>query len=180
MENIYLIILIVVLSLLVGGLVFGYRLRGFRETKAMRKRFERGAEGECIAAVWLRRHGFRIIRSQAKITRIMKVDGRSLAFTLKADFLVRKKRRLSVVEVKTGSLAPDPSSSDTRRQLFEYAAYYNADSVYLFDAEKKVLSLIDFPDRIRTVRCTPLCFMVGLIAGVSVSAGIYIYTCIGY
>ena len=140
----------VALILLAGGVIAGaflawhaYRaLRNF----AMRRRFARGAQGEEKARVYLLKHGFSITDEQHKLSAHMFVDGEKTDFTVIADYLVKRKGRTGIVEVKTGTRAIDPASRETRRQIFEYFHLFDVDDFYFFDAENERLMTIRFAE----------------------------------
>jgi hypothetical protein len=111
----------------------------------LRRRFLRGAQGERDAQTFLKRHGYVIIESQARRTLHMVVDGAPVAYEVRADFIARNRGKTFVVEVKTGTKAIDPASTDTRRQLLEYILAYDADGIRLFDAEGGVLHEVELP-----------------------------------
>ena len=140
-------VLIPVILLLVAG-AGSYRFIA-RTAKAWRlkRRFKRGAQGELSASKYLVKHGFEILGAQTDIKPKIWVDGEEVTFNIRADFLVSKNGRNGVVEVKTGSSAPNPKNSATRRQILEYSCYYGVDDVYLFDAEKMKLMEIKFEVR---------------------------------
>ena len=74
----------------------------------------------------------------------MWIDGKEVVYDVRADFLVRKNGETSIVEVKTGSVAIDPTSIHTRRQLLEYSVLYDVDSILFFDAENSEIMTIQF------------------------------------
>lgn len=118
----------------------------------MRRRFARGRVGEQQAVSLLRRHGYEVLDEQLQKTTGLWVDGQWQEVVVRADLLAAKAGRTYVVEVKTGSKAPDPTSTATRRQLFEYTQVYEADGLILADMERGTLLHIRFPDTPHSVR----------------------------
>ena len=140
-HSLYFSLLVLVTVLFIGTVLCRYLARIAR-TWALKRRFRRGAAGEDKAARYLLRHGYTILKRQATKQMSMTVDGHTREFEIRADFLVRKHRKNAVVEVKTGKYATDPVHTETRRQLLEYAVSYNADTVYLFDADENEMRKI--------------------------------------
>lgn len=137
------IVLWVSLGLLMGGLCALWLARAWRRM-VNRRRFQRGRRGEDQATALLERAGYAIETEQPEQACTMLVDGRELPYTVRADFRVCRDGRPFVVEVKTGSKAPDPLNSATRRQLLEYSLAYDAE-LLLVDMEAERIHRIAFP-----------------------------------
>lgn len=154
---------------LVGVLVFRLtsshiKVRLGRTRFAKRKRMvaKRAARGEVEAAGLLRKHGYKILDTQAEHSWHIKVDGISHEVEMRADYIVKRKGVLYVAEVKTGRVAPRVTCAPTRRQLLEYALAYPVDGVLLVDMETHTLHHVTFPEqkngRIRSERLpTAIC-----------------------
>lgn len=163
---------IVLLVLLLSGAVLFRALSHLLRRLRLRMRFARGARGECKARNYLSQHGFRILKEQASLTPWLFVDGKRVPFEIRADFIVSKRGRRAVVDAKTGTVAIDPRSPHTRRQLLEYAHYYDVDDVYLFDAEHKRLLRIGFG----LVGRNSFTALAGLLCGMALGgAGVYVW-----
>lgn len=134
---------VLVAAAALGAGAWWYVTRAFRRLRLAR-RFRRGARGEKKARAGLLRRGFEILEEQARRTPVMWVDGREEPFEVRADYIVRRKGRRAVVEVKTGARAVDPGYCPTRRQLLEYGRCFDIDDVFLYDAEKDDLLDIRF------------------------------------
>ena len=139
-----LIIIVALAAFICGLLVYRFFSRMLQRL-IVQRRFRRGRKGEEDAEQFLRRHGFRIIEKQATRRMRMLVDGEPREFDIRADFIVKKGSRKCIVEVKSGEAATNPASIDTRRQLLEYTVSYNADKVYLFDADQSTMSEVLLP-----------------------------------
>ena len=72
-------------------------------------------------------------------------DGEEVEVAVRADLWVGRGSRRFVAEVKTGSMAPDPTRSATRRQLLEYLLVFEPDGLLLVDVEEGLIHEIDFP-----------------------------------
>lgn len=116
----------------------------------MRRRFQRGRVGEHQALALLQRHGYEILDEQLSQTTGLWINDRWQEVVVRADLLAERAGRRYVVEVKTGGKAPDPASTATRRQLFEYHHVYQADGLLLADMERGALLQIRFPDADRS------------------------------
>lgn len=146
------LLLVAVLLLLVLALV----LLGLRPlwSRLRRRRRSIGAlEAESLAEDLLERAGYRVVERQARAWGSVLVDGRSLPFEVRADLLVERVRKhprlprgaLLVAEIKTGTLAPDPSHPATRRQLLEYLRVFQPDGILLVDMNERRVMEIVFP-----------------------------------
>lgn len=164
-------------SFLVGGWLTHVAGRILRR-RVLRQRFERAREGEEEARDLLTAAGFSVLQEQATAVSCLQVDGNEVAFEVRADFLVQRGARRGVVEVKTGAQAPDPAHAATRRQLREYQAVFECDELYLLDADAGAIQQISFPARANTaargftVAVAGMTFVVGLIAGILLAAGL--------
>ncbi len=135
-----------ILALLVGALLALMFARTWRRLM-LRRRFRRAREGEREAEQLLERAGYRILDAQVRQRGEMIVDGEPVAYEVRADLLAIRRGRTYVVEVKTGTRAPKPSSAATRRQLREYADVYEVDGLLLADMATGRLHAIEFPRR---------------------------------
>jgi Holliday junction resolvase-like predicted endonuclease len=126
------------------GTVIGWRLLRWRQQRRLARSRTQGRLGEARAQDWLRRNGYTIVEEQAERSAILVLGDREVPFTVRADFLVRRRGQTAVVEVKTG-LAASIETSATRRQLLEYAALYDVDEIFLFDADAECLHRAHFP-----------------------------------
>jgi hypothetical protein len=111
---------------------------------ARRLRFRRGIAAEHRAVVLAKRAGYRVIGTQVPGTVTILVDGHPRSLDVRADMLLERGFRRFIAEVKTGRIAPDPSSRSTRRQLLEYTHAFDADGLLLFDMEKERIHEIRF------------------------------------
>jgi Holliday junction resolvase-like predicted endonuclease len=137
-------IIIVILLLIIGAILWYITAALVRYIK-LRLRFKKGRKGEYIARKYLTGHGFTIVSEQVARTAMMHINGTGHTYEVRADFLVKKKNRTGIVEVKTGNTAANPLSIPTRRQLFEYYHIFCVDVLYFFNADKRLLQEITFP-----------------------------------
>lgn len=126
------------------GLWAGLRLAGAGRRWRRRRASHHGRRMESKAPAALARRGYRVIERHPALTVTWFVDDTPRELTLEPDLLVARGGRRFLVEVKTGGSAR-PESRDTRRQLLEYAAYFRADGVLLYDADQDALRAVEFP-----------------------------------
>ncbi len=141
-----------------------------------RRRRSRGRQGELDAEVLLIDHGYTILEDQASRDVTVQVDGQSHPYRLRPDYLVKKKGRRYVAEVKTGKKAPNPLYTSTRRQLLEYEVCFPEHGLLLVDMEASRVHEVSW----RELRSAPRpglsafqawwllagAFALGLVAGI--------------
>lgn len=135
-----------ILGLIGGALVVAAwaALRDHGRRRRVRRAAARGYAGEAEAPGVLRAAGFSIVEAQPRATYEYWVDGEPVVGEMCPDFLVRRRGRRYVAEVKTGA-GRRPTSRGTRRQLLEYAIYFEVDGVVLVDADAGVVFEVEFP-----------------------------------
>ena len=169
----------IVLAAAGGGLALVQTLRLWLRAASVRWRLAaqtaRATAGEARAEKLLARAGYRVEARQATQRWTVSVDGAPQSITLRADFVVARRGRRYVAEVKTGDDAPDVSSPATRRQLLEYRCAFAVDGVLLVDAEARRVHAVDFalPRPSSAWRAVVVAFAIGLLAG-TVAAGLLV------
>ena len=123
------------------GLIWWLLTKGGRRA---RRRSNRAVRGELDAERFLRNNGYKILDRQIRRQHKMLVDGQEVYFEVRADLLVRKRFQTYIAEVKTGDLAPDPSRSQTRRQLLEYSLIFKEHGLLLVDMEERRIHEVTF------------------------------------
>jgi hypothetical protein len=73
------------------------------------------------------------------------VDGEIREYVVRADALVKRKRRTCVAEFKGGAGSSSVTNRATRRQLLEYAVLFDVDGVLLVDADTGHIHEVEFP-----------------------------------
>jgi hypothetical protein len=137
--------LTLLLMVAVGAWV-GLRLtRGITNRRVARSR-SLGQAGRDRAVRLLRRAGFVLVEEEVTGEGVVLVDGVPQTYLVRADALVRRKRRLFVAEFKNGPEASRVSTRATRRQLLEYDWVFDVDGVLLVDAETDAIQHVQFPD----------------------------------
>jgi hypothetical protein len=135
--------LILVTAILVL-LVTLWRVLG-RGSRVQRRRMRRARRAEDKAEALLERAGYEIEARQVVGTWPLRIDGKLVETTLRADLLVRKRRRRYVAEVKSGPVASRPTDPSTRRQLLEYRLAFDVDGVLLVDMHRRRILTVEFP-----------------------------------
>jgi hypothetical protein len=172
-------LLLVVLLLASVGLTLW--LSSWHDRRSRRRRVARAQRAERDAAGLLEAHGFAVLGRQVRQSWSLVADADEVEFTLIADYLVERRGRRWVAEVKTGERALDLRHAPTRRQLLEYRQAFAVDGVLLVDAEGQSLRSVHFRDaggaRRAGVRSPGrmAAFGVGLISGLSL-AGYWFFT----
>jgi len=165
----------IVLAAAGGGVAVVQTARLWWRAAAVRWRLAeqsaRATAGEALAEKLLAKAGYRVEARQATRRWAVHVDGEPQEVTLRADFVVVRRGRRYVAEVKTGQDAPDIAAPATRRQLLEYRCAFGVDGVLLVDAESRRVHAVDFalplapPPALRAM-------LVTLVAGALIGAAL--------
>lgn len=126
------------------GLVLGAAAQRWRGRARLRARFRSGRVAESEAAERLRALGFEVLDSQVEETAHVVVDGVRIECPVRADYLVRRRGRLALVEVKSGVGERSAAENDTRRQLLEYWLVFGGLALYHLDATSGALTRVGF------------------------------------
>jgi len=121
------------------------RVRRWLVTWRLRRRSYRALDAEAWAARALARAGYAVVGSQVRASYELFIDGRPMSVALRADYVVRRRGRTFVAEVKSGELAPCLETATTRRQLLEYRVAFDVDGVLLVDADARTIHEVTFP-----------------------------------
>lgn len=162
---------ILVLGAALLGAVAARSFAGWWAGRRLQRRMARARALEAGAADLLAAAGYRVIDQQAVGALPLLVDEEPIEATVRADYLVQRGARRFVVEVKSGSEAPNPAARATRRQLLEYAVAWRAHGLLLLDAESGRLMEVRFPGLAGSpgARWGPV---FGFAAGTLVGAGL--------
>lgn len=105
-----------------------------------------GQAGERRARELLKREGYRLCSEQQSGSYRLLVDGAETPIHLRSDYLVEKRGRRFVAEVKSGVESVKVTSRATRRQLLEYLLAFDVDGVLLVDMQTCRIREISFPE----------------------------------
>ena len=128
MENYWPLLLIAIAVLL-----FAWWRAVNRTRRGNRRRQRQAQRGEAGAEKLLTDRGYQILDRQVTAKWTLFVDGEAREVSCRADLLVQKRKKQFIAEVKTGTLAPDPTYPPTRRQLLEYHMAFAVEGVLLVD-----------------------------------------------
>ncbi|RUA24575.1 MAG: hypothetical protein DSY76_07685 [Bacteroidetes bacterium] len=137
------IILLFVIAVLII-LLLKYKYKEYSKIRKQKKRFARGLVLENEARSFLEKKGYKVIAEQPEFYHEYEVDGVSHKSLIKPDYIVSRKGKKYIVEVKSGKSAILISNSATRRQILEYDFVIENDGIFLLDMENKKLQNIQF------------------------------------
>ena len=123
------------LLFLVLGLAFGLAMARRRVAANAATSRRLGRHGRSKAIKLLKRYGFELLDEEVSAPGLVQVDSRLEEFTVRADALVRRKRRTYIAEFKNGPASSTIHNRATRRQLLEYSCVFGTDGVLLVDAD---------------------------------------------
>lgn len=137
-----LLLLVSLLALCLALALWWVLGRGGRRS---RNRVRRAQRGETDAERLLEECGYSVVERQLSAGWEIYVDGVPRDAQVRADLLVESGdgRRL-IAEIKTGTLAPNPTYPPTRRQLLEYWFVFEPDGLLLVDVEAGTVVEIEF------------------------------------
>ena len=121
-----------------------YKIADYKKKKAQKKRFERGNLLETEARYFLKKNGYIVISEQEIHHHKYLVNGEKRESKLILDYVVKKKGKKYIVEVKSGKSAISLKDKNSRRQLLEYDFVIENDGVFLLDMENKNMQLVKF------------------------------------
>jgi Holliday junction resolvase-like predicted endonuclease len=139
-----------------------------------RRRLKRGLQKEKEAYKVLKKLGYKIIGNNIKYNYSLGVNEESVNVTIEIDYLVQKKGKTHIIEVKSGESASQITNSSTRRQILEYSLFIKNDGIFLLDMEKEILQEINFPVKHKN-RPKPFPFFAVLLLVLSIIGFILFY-----
>lgn len=134
-----------IVAALLALVVIGLAARELAARWERRRRWSRARLAESTAPRILEQSGYEVLDAQVPGKYTLMVDGKAITVALRADFLVARRGRHYVAEVKSGKSAPQLSTATTRRQLLEYLIAFPVDGILLVDAESRALHEVQFP-----------------------------------
>lgn len=126
---------VVVVLLVIYVLKWQRQWMNWRYEAKEARRARIAAQAEVDAEILLRDHGYHVMTSQMEHVWPVYLDGEAHEVTMRADFLVKRRGKTYVAEVKSGYVAPSINTAATRRQLLEYRLAYPVDGILLVDME---------------------------------------------
>lgn len=159
------------LALLAWALLLRTVARSRGSRRRVRRAAQRGYAAEEAAPKLLEAAGYTVLERHPEANYVWQLDAEQITVKLRADYLVAQGDRRFVVEVKTGGAAR-PRRRETRRQLLEYALYYDqVDGVLYLDGDAQTLHRTHFPEphaisiEQTSVFYAPIPFFLGLSMG---------------
>jgi hypothetical protein len=137
----------------------------------------RAVDGEAGAFALLERAGYAVLERHVPGSWTVHADGEPVTFGLRADYLVARRGRRYIAEVKTGRVAPRLSHGPTRRQLLEYSAAFDVQGVILVDADVETITHVEvdlFGDRASRRPRWPAPAALAVVAVFLFSAGVFV------
>lgn len=167
---------------LIGGIflliVMVYTMRWQRRWMRWRyeskeaRRARRAAQAEVDAEILLRAQGYRVVSSQTEHVWPVYLDGDPHDVTMRADFIVSRRGKTYIAEVKSGNMAPSITTAATRRQLLEYRLAYPVDGILLVDME--ALEIFEVTFEFEKPSRQPLKWVAsGMVLGVLSAVGVF-------
>ncbi|MGQ9622617.1 MAG: hypothetical protein ACUVTO_04135 [Candidatus Caldatribacteriaceae bacterium] len=116
---------------------------------------------------FLEEKGFRCLGEQVERASFFFLNGERIPFKVRADYLLGRRGKKYIVEVKTGKQSESPESPSVRRQLLEYALLFAPWPVLLVDGEKQRVYEVCFPGvtSLRNRWVWVLLFLLGFMVG---------------
>jgi len=112
--------------------------------KKIQKRFSKGRKAEKAAEKILTRNGYAIIDVQKSKPLLVTIGDKIHRYVVRIDYLVRKRGKVYVVEVKSGEKIPYITNRETRRQMLEYYLAFQPRGILLLNMKNKSISEVRF------------------------------------
>ncbi|MFN7952997.1 MAG: hypothetical protein U0610_14850 [bacterium] len=150
------------------GAWLGARAERRRGRARLRARFRAGRVAESDAVHTLEALGFEVVDAQVAAAAHVYVEGERVECPVRADYLVRRRGELALVEVKSGAAQRSPAENETRRQLLEYSLVFEGVPLFHLDASSGTLVEVGFaygaPPRSRTDGAIVAALALGIVA----------------
>lgn len=139
-------IFILIFSLCVGILfIFVYtKVNYCISSNKLKRRFAKSRTAEKGAEKLLRKKGYSILDIQKSKPILITIGDKIHRYFIRIDFLVKKKGKVYVVEVKNGEKNPYITNRETRRQMLEYYHAYQPHGIILLNMRNKNISEVKF------------------------------------
>lgn len=161
-------------DLFIAGIIIGaillYNIIKLVQSHAARHRVLKAGRAEAAARKFLESQGYIIMAVQERVPILTKINGKPHKSHIQADLIVKKNKKVYVVDVKTGEVAQRPASPDNRRQLLEYFLVYRPDGVLVLDMDSQKIYQMEFEIRFPSAKgLNPVPYMISFCAGVLVT-----------
>ena len=125
-------------------LILFVKISNWLRAKRLRKRFSKSRQAEKEAEKILRKNGYAIIDAQKSKPLLITIGDKIHRYLVRIDYLVRKRGKVFVVEVKSGEKIPYITNRETRRQMLEYYLAYQPCGILLLNMKNKFISEVKF------------------------------------
>lgn len=142
-ENKFLILILFIS----GGVIclFLYiKISNCLRAKRLRKRFSKSRQAEKEAEKILRKKGYKIIDIQKSKPLFITIGDKIHRYLVRIDYLVKKRGKVYVVEVKNGEKTSYITNRETRRQMLEYYFAYQPKGILLLNMKSRTISEVKF------------------------------------
>lgn len=129
---------------LILGVLWGVLLARRRVARGTAHSRKLGRRGQERALKLLRQYGFEILDTEVTAPGLVQVDSKLEEYIVRADALVRRKRRTYVAEFNGGADSGSITNRATRRQLLEYSCVFGTDGVLLVDGHANRIHYVRF------------------------------------
>lgn len=120
------------------------RLTHWINARKLKKRFAKSRQAEKEAENFLKKKGYTIVDIQKSKSILIAIGDKIHRYLIRIDYLVRKKGKIYVVEVKSGEKNPYITNRETRRQMLEYYLAYQPNGIILLNMKNKSISEVKF------------------------------------
>jgi hypothetical protein len=141
------------------------RWHAWRQAAVAGARARHGLAAEERAAELLDQRGFEVLDGRPSARWTVVRDGVVHEVTLRGDYLVQRRGRRYLAEVKTGDGADVFGNAATRRQLLEYLMAFDVDGVLLVCPQARAVHRIELPGATRPRRSALPLVVVALAVG---------------
>lgn len=139
---------VLIFLLIIGGgiicLFLYIKTSNWLRTKRLKQRFSKSRQAEKEAEKILRKKGYVIIEVQKCKPLLITIGDKIHRYLVRIDYLVRKRGKVYVVEVKSGEKIPYITNRETRRQMLEYYLAYQPSGIILLNMKNKSISEVKF------------------------------------
>ena len=141
-NNLFLILIVLVIIIVL--IIITIKTFVYFQSLKIKKRIKKGLVGEQQAFKFLEKNNYKVLDAQVKLTHKFFIDGEEVAVDISPDYLVKKKRKRYLVEVKTGDSVGSMFTASTRRQVLEYALVNPYDGILLVNMIEKTIEEVEF------------------------------------
>jgi len=141
------------------------KVYNFIRIRKIQKRFNKGRKAEKAAEKILTKNGYTIIETQKSKSLLVTIGDKLHHYIVRIDYLVKKRGKIYVVEVKSGDKIPYITNRETRRQMLEYYLAFQPRGILLLNMKNKSISEVRFQFESITARWLTrlLYFVLGII-----------------